>query len=89
MRIPKQFQLAGVVWKVIQQDTLNDNNGLCDRDNATIFLAKNLKSPQKELTFLHELIHAIRYSRGEVDGHDEKDVDSFARLLHQYMLTAK
>lgn len=88
MLIPKSFQLAGITWKVVQTKGL-ENLGLCDRDKSTIRLQEEQETPLKELTFMHELVHAIKYTKGEVAPHDEKEVDATAYLLHQYMNTAK
>ena len=63
--------------------------GRCDRDKALILLQQELEQPAKEIAFTHELVHAIRYTLGDGGPHDEKEVDSFAYLLHQYLITAK
>ena len=88
MIIPKTFQLAGVKWKVRQVQGLTEL-GLCVRDKATILLQKECDAKNKEVAFVHELTHAIKYTQGDSGPHDEKEVDSFAYLLHQYMVTAK
>lgn len=88
MIVPKSFQLAGVKWKVRQLTNLPEL-GRCDRDKATILLQKEQSDSSKEIAFCHELVHAIRYTMGDGGPHDEKEVDSFAYLLHQYMNTAK
>lgn len=88
MRIPNSFQLAGVVWKVVQQPNLS-TLGLCNRDTAIISLQKELQQPAKEVAFLHELCHAIKFTMGDSGPHDEKEVDGFAYLLHQTMSTMK
>lgn len=88
MIIPKTFQLAGVKWTVRQIQGLPEL-GRCDRDKATILLQKELEQVNKEVAFVHELHHAIRYTQGDGGPHDEKEIDSFAYLLHQYMVTAK
>lgn len=86
--IPKTFQLAGVRWKVRQIQGLPEL-GRCDRDKATLLLQKECDLENKEVAFVHELVHAIKYTQGDGGPHDEKEVDSFAYLLHQYMVTAK
>jgi hypothetical protein len=87
MKIPKTFELAGAKWKVVQIEDFA-LLGQCLRDVRTIHLRKNTPTELKEQTFLHELIHAIKYTLGE-ENHDEQAVDVFAALLHQYMITAK
>jgi hypothetical protein len=88
MNIPKTFQLAGAKWKVRQIQGLPEL-GRCDRDKSTILLQKELEPEAKEIAFTHELVHAIKYTQGDGGPHDEKEVDSFAYLLHQYFVTAK
>ena len=63
--------------------------GRCARDTATILLQEEQDPVSKEVAFLHEVVHAIRYTLGEGGPHDEKEVDSFAYLLHQFLTTAK
>lgn len=88
MIIPKSFQLAGTKWKVKQITNLPEL-GRCDRDHALILLQKEQTAASKEIAILHEVVHAIRYTMGDGGPHDEKEVDGFAALLHQYMITAK
>lgn len=88
MVIPKTFCLAGVKWKVIQLKGLEDL-GKCDRDHAAIRLQKEQDPLAKEIAFCHELVHAIKFTQGDGGPHDEKEVDSFGYLLHQFMVTAK
>ena len=88
MQIPKTFQLAGVKWKVRYLKGLPEL-GRCDRDKATILLQTEQEDASKETAFTHELVHAIRYTLGDGGPHDEKEVDGFAYLLHQYFITAK
>ncbi len=88
MNVPKTFQLAGVKWAVREVPDLG-NLGETHRDKGLIVIRKGLEPPHSEVVFLHELIHAILFSTGDIGPHDEKFVDGFAYLLHQYMLTAK
>jgi hypothetical protein len=86
--IPKTFQLAGIKWKVRPVKGLPEL-GRCDRDKSLILLQAELENKAKEVAFVHELIHAIKYHLGDGGPHDEKEVDAFAYLLHQYLITAK
>ena len=88
MIIPKTFQLAGVKWKVREQSHMNEL-GLCVRDKATILLQKEAEQSAKEIAFTHELVHAIKFTLGDGGPHNEQEVDAFAYLLHQYLITAK
>ena len=88
MLVPKSFQLAGIKWKVKQIKGLPEL-GRCDRDKGLILLQSEQEPASLEVAFTHELVHAIKYTMGNTDPHDEREVDSFAYLLHQYMNTAK
>ena len=87
--IPRTFQLAGITWRVREIPNLA-NLGETHRDKGLIHIRKEIETESyKEMVFLHELVHAIKYSMGDAGPHDEKEVDAFAYLLHQYLLTAK
>ena len=87
--IPKTFQLAGLTWRVREVPDLS-NLGETHRDKALILIRKGIESEDyREMVFLHELVHAIKFSTGDSGPHDEKEVDSFAYFLQQYLKTAK
>jgi hypothetical protein len=88
MRIPKSFELGGMEWKVVQIPDLAEL-GRCLRDVQTIQLKENEKPQTKQQTFCHELMHAIKYTLGEADDHDEKVVDLMGTMFHQFLKTAK
>ncbi len=88
MRIPKTFELGGMTWEVVQIDNLAEL-GRCLRDIQTIQLKKNEKPATKQQAFCHELVHAIKYTLGEADDHDEQKVDLLGTMLHQFLKTAK
>lgn len=89
MIIPKKFKLAGIEWKVIINPHLSAL-GECHPQKGIIFIRDpSMPQPLLEQTFCHELVHAILFSTGDNGPHDEKFVDGFAYLLHQYMITAK
>lgn len=85
--IPKTFRLAGTTWKVDEVEHMN-NLGETHINQALIKVDKNLPSDVKFQTFLHELGHAILYTMGESE-HDERKIDGYAHLLHQFLITAK
>ena len=68
---------------------MGDNLGLCQRDKATILLKEVAEPSTMELAFTHELVHAIKFTMGDDGPHDEKEVDSFGYLLHQFLITQK
>lgn len=85
MKLPKQVQLGGVVWKV-EESYLAGNLGVCRNDRGTIYVDNTLPGAVKNQTFCHELVHAILFSMGKpADQHDEIFVDGFATFLHQYL----
>ena len=90
MKIPSTFQLAGVTWTVERNPHLI-NMGECHSQRGIIYLKPdpNYSQPVKEQSYCHELVHAILFTMGDSGPHDEKFVDGFAALLHQYMNTAK
>jgi hypothetical protein len=97
--IPHTFQLAGRRWKVKRitrkmLDRMTDAAdlpqavGLCSPQSATIYLAKDIDGDLLEISFEHELEHAVRFTQGK-DDHDEADVDGVAQLRHQFKKTAR
>lgn len=86
MKIPKTFSLGGTVWTVKEVPNLAEL-GLCYRDEALICIRKGLSAQVKLGSFCHELVHAIKYTQGDGGPHDEKEVDAFANLLHQFLIT--
>lgn len=88
MKIPKSFELGGMTWEVVQIENLAEL-GRCLRDVQVIQLKKNEKPSTKQQTFCHELIHAIKYTLGDAEDHDEKQVDLMGTMLHQFLKTVK
>lgn len=62
MRIRKEFEIKGKPWRVEYKWGLRENGelleGLCDFENRTIFLRREISKADKWAAFLHELIHA-------------------------------
>ena len=88
MRIPRQFQLGGTTWEVVQSVPIPNAMGACFTSDAQILIQKDLKKQSKEQTFCHEIVHAILFAMGKTT-HDEEFVDGFGTLLHQYLNSAK
>lgn len=96
--IPKSFELGGTTYNVELVD-----NSLGNGNVASIYyplnkvqVAKNYSDSlnctdeYKEISFLHELIHGILNAMGESEiNNDERFIEGFANLLHQYIKTAK
>jgi len=90
MKIPKEFTLGAITWKVEQKDNLLGAYGATYLGKGIVELLKDLPKPIKEQTMCHELVHAILFAMGKPQAeHDETFVDGFATFLHQYFNTAK
>lgn len=78
----KKLKLAGATWTIKETEDIHEL-GRTDNDRHVIFVSGRQTQQGKELTFLHELVHAILFTMGEMD-HDERFVEAFAQLLYQY-----
>ena len=96
MQIPKQFKLFGQTITVEWDKTLvqqNDETGQARyRDNKIVMQPSTGSIPiphsQLEQTFCHEWVHHILVAMGEKDlAQNEQFVDTFARLLHQSIIS--
>ena len=76
-----EFKLAGMQWKIVNTDM--PDLGCALPDTCTILLSSKMKGQEREVTLLHEVVHAILFTMGERD-HDERFVEGFAQLLYQY-----
>lgn len=85
MKIPTKFTLGAIEWKVKFADDLGENMGQTDRSKATITLEKNQNKQIISQVFCHELLHALMYSTGRNEDHDEVLIDGLAHSLHQYL----
>jgi hypothetical protein len=90
----KEFTLGAIKWTIkIDNKRLNDldNWGLCEYAKSLISLCdNNINEDLVEQTFCHELVHAILYSMGENElCHNERFVQKFSLLLHQFEKTKK
>jgi hypothetical protein len=85
MKIPKSVKVGGVVYKVeiVTQAKDGAAGGICYHE-AEIELERH---PQQhmERVLLHEILHAIFYSRG-YRGHDEKQINEVANALHALII---
>jgi predicted SprT family Zn-dependent metalloprotease len=86
MNIPKQFQLGGIVYDVVEEEHLPDAYGATYFDKSKVVLLETLQPQVKGQTFCHELVHCILYAMGKPTPHDEAFVDAFATFLHQYLV---
>jgi Zn-dependent peptidase ImmA (M78 family) len=71
LKIPKQFDLGGATWKVVESEHFPDM-GHCDIEKMEIVLRSGLSDQAKQVTFCHELVHAILFSTGKTE-HDDRE----------------
>lgn len=62
--------------------------GHCDLMAYKILIKAGMSPQATEVTFYHELVHAILFSMGKMT-HDEEFVENFGSLLHQFNKTVK
>lgn len=95
-KIPSEFELAGIKFKVIEKESIKDDDtelyGEFDTNKNTISLAKTIYNeevtPQTKInTFYHELAHVLQYYYN--NNLDESFAQSVGNLLMQYSQTKK
>lgn len=92
MIIPKTFQIFGLTFKVTQPWKFKNNDrwGECSIAKKTIKVLRSLNKEQKEVTYLHELTHAILDCLEYNDlSNDEAFVERFSKALQQALTTSK
>jgi len=94
----RKFKLGAVDWTVkVKNDKLNDIEayGQCSYSESNIILqteSRGLKRADTAIdhTIYHEVVHAILDTMSEHDlSNNEKFVQQFALLLHQFEVTKK
>ncbi len=85
MEIPETVELVGNTWTVSYKTLkeLGGSYGQTDEATNALWIREGLRPDKEAQTFLHELLHAIHYSMGHADDHDEKEVEAMAQLLYQ------
>lgn len=91
MKHVQHFMLAGVKWRVIYAPPPSEPEslGATERDQAVIYINPSFAPQIQQATFFHELLHAIQFTRGIADDHDEVEIDATANLLHQFYTTVQ
>lgn len=94
MRIPDAFTLAGNRWRVrlvpkkkLRQDDGTYAMGECVPASKQILIDKKLNQPLRIQTFIHECVHAILFTMGHIDGHDEVAIEATAQMVYQLLIT--
>jgi len=90
----EEFTIGGIKWTVKKDEArLNDLNllGLCEFPKSLISIYDNgIDNNLVEQTIYHEVVHAILESIGEnALSANDKFVQNFALLLHQFEITKK
>lgn len=97
-KLVKEFYLGAVKWCVkVDNDKLNDREayGTSDYNTSTILLQEKSRGHSRETsavqqTLYHEVVHAILFTLGEYElGENEKFVQQFSLLIHQFENTKK
>lgn len=97
MKIPVKYSLGGIERKVIKVDTLDHDDcyGFYDAVSKDILISehadgKRIKKDEKELTYIHELVHAILDVMGEKKLYsNEKFVSNLSTFLYESFKTAQ
>ena len=83
MNIPKKITVCGqlIEVKFVKPSELDDEEscGMLNRNKNIIYINENLCQTQKELTFIHELFHAINFEL------DETLVESLAQQWYSVL----
>lgn len=91
--IPARFRLGGRTWEIKQPEVVDNDPdclGLCDPDDAIIYLKAGMKPELQQISFYHELGHAICFTLGWDElNEDEGKIDALAGMLYQYLSTKK
>ena len=84
MNIPKRIKIGSKIFKVKLTDKLvlgENYTGECLYQNLKIHVRPHLAKSVREVTFIHEVLHAIYDNLGYSD-HDEKKIEELANALH-------
>ena len=90
--IPKTFKIFGLTFKVTQPWRIDkdDNWGECSMNKNSVKVKRSLNKEQKEITYLHEVTHAILDSLEYNELSNNEDfVERFSKALHQVIKTSE
>lgn len=85
MQIPKRLRIGSKVWKIVSDSTKFDSarlDGICVFRTRTIYLNNMIDRDEYEITYLHELLHALWPNNIITSKMEEKLVDKLSRDLH-------
>ena len=88
--VPDEFSLAGNTWHVryVSKKQLKGEDGtyaygLCNPEDYEILIHKRLGSVKRLQTFIHEAAHALLFTMGYLELHDEVKVEAVSQLVYQ------
>lgn len=86
IKIPNKVKINGLKYE-IEHKKLEEEYGSISYENMKIEIEENIHPQQQELTFIHELLHAILEALYYRDlNNDEKFVEDLSRCLHQVLI---
>lgn len=78
MKFPKRLKIGGQwINLVISDDVPGENNGFWDSRKATIWIYKTMPETEKEVTLIHEILHAMN---NEIP---HREIEALAQGLYQ------
>lgn len=85
MIIPKEVKIGARIYTVeeVDGDELDDACGDLSEPLQRIRIRAGMKQPAKELTFIHEVLHAMN------DQVEETDIGFWASAIHQFLIENK
>lgn len=86
MNIPLTIQIGATTWEIIEktQEEMDDNDGLCDPSLHKIELSKATSPKAREITLVHELLHAIT-SLAEFDDEKKYTEEEFVQRVAPWL----
>lgn len=89
MALPKQVNIGDMVFKISYTDIADTATesfmGMTDFFTNTIKInTQKLCVPNVKMTLLHEILHCIFYSAGEIN-HDEKVIEGIAQGIYRFL----
>lgn len=92
MKIPSKIQIAGIIYDVIFCDEViitdegNQQTASVDFKNTTIKIYQKLNDQMVDLSWMHELTHAVLLAAGHIDGSRLRVDEPFVeRLGHLWL----
>ena len=82
MQIPKKVKVGGLMYSVTLKDEVasGEASGQMDTAKLEIEIDKKMKRGAQEITFLHEILHAINNEMKETD------IEYLAQSLYQVII---